>query len=331
MSELAPFDYRVRRPGPPLDPYVESIWYARGTVTYRRERIAPTGSTVAIIVLGDPLRVVPDDGDGDAVLAHEGVVIGPHDGPVINEPLGETFAVGVVTTSVGCASALGIEPRRLRGRAEPLSAWRTGLSLRGELSAGSDPEQMLDIAETTLRASLRTDLAGVERCAAAVSMLEADPARSVAAIAAELGISHGHLDREFSRIVGLTPRVLARLLRMRRMLQELDVRGEVAWADLSVALGWYDQAHLIRDFRRHTGVAPSAYLEAQRANYTRRRSRGCGGVRPRGLVKSIQDARTPQLAQSRPSTSADAQETDDRSAEQHAASQHRGRHRHDRG
>lgn len=51
----ATFDFRLRTPDPPLDRAVASVWYARGTVPYRRERIAPTGSTVAIIVLGDPI------------------------------------------------------------------------------------------------------------------------------------------------------------------------------------------------------------------------------------------------------------------------------------
>jgi AraC-like DNA-binding protein len=263
-----PFDYRVRQPQPPLSRYVESIWYARGTVPYARERIAPTGSTVAIIVFGDPLRITPDDGHGEPVLARDGVIIGPHDRPVVNEPLGETFALGVVTTSVGCAPVTGLEPRQLRGRAEPLAAWAAGLGLRAQLSATADPERMLKQAEAGVEASIQRDVAGVERCARAVSLLEADPTRRVAEIASELGISHSYLDREFTRVVGLTPRGLARLLRMRRMLQGLDVRGEVAWADLSAELGWYDQAHLIRDFKRHTGVSPSAYLEAQRTNYT---------------------------------------------------------------
>ena len=48
------FDFRPHRPAPPLDRLVETIWYARGTVPYAREKIAPTGSTVAIVVLGDP-------------------------------------------------------------------------------------------------------------------------------------------------------------------------------------------------------------------------------------------------------------------------------------
>ena len=82
-------------------------------------------------------------------------------------------------------------------------------------------------------------------------------------------MSHGHLDRQFTQQVGLSPRTLSRILRMRRLLEAIDVHGSVGWADRAAALGWSDQAHLIRDFKRHTGVTPSQYLAAQRSTYDR--------------------------------------------------------------
>ena len=69
---------------------------------------------------------------------------------------------------------------------------------------------------------------------------------------------------------------------MRRLLAGLDVRGAVAWADLSAELGWYDQAHLIRDFKRHTGVSPTTYLKAQRATYTDVEAGDAAGFVPEG-------------------------------------------------
>ena len=55
---------------------------------------------------------------------------------------------------------------------------------------------------------------------------------------------------------------------MRRLLAGIDVRGEVDWAACAADLGWFDQPHLIRDFKRHTGVTPSHYLAAQRAAFS---------------------------------------------------------------
>lgn len=65
----------------------------------------------------------------------------------------------------------------------------------------------------------------------------------------------------------MSPRALARLLRLQRLLAGIDVGGDIEWADLAVELGWFDQAHLIRDFKRHTGVTPTRYLAAQRSTY----------------------------------------------------------------
>ncbi len=269
MSVPFDFDFRKRTPRGVLGRLVESIWYARGTIPYRREKIAPTGSTVAVFVLGDPILHTPDDGCGETLRAERGFLTGPHDHPVVNEPTGETFAVGIVTTSVGCEAIFGLRPSRIRGRVvDLLDSWPEAERVREELRGCGEPEVMLDRLEEHLNACFSLEVPGLDRCERAVAELVADPVRSIADIADELGISHAYLDREFARVVGLTPRVLARLLRMRRLLAAIDVREGVAWADLASDLGWFDQAHLIRDFKRHTGVTPTQYVAAQRAVYS---------------------------------------------------------------
>ena len=181
MAEApVPFDYRVRPPTPALERYVESIWYARGTVPYTRERIAPTGSTVAIVVLGDPLRVRPDDGVAEGLDADRGVVIGPHDRPVVNEPLGETYALGVVGTPVGCATAFGVRPSSIRGRARPLDeAWPDGDELRDELVGETDPERLLDRLAARLLETLRPAVAGIDHAERAVAAVQSTRSRRV--------------------------------------------------------------------------------------------------------------------------------------------------------
>jgi AraC-like DNA-binding protein len=257
------FDFVERRPGGRLGRYVESIWHASGQIPYARERIAPTGSTVAGLVLGPPIRQTP--ADGEPFTAGTGFLIGPHDRPLTNEPTGRTDVVGVVTTPIGCRAALGVDPRAIRGRVvDLLAAWPAGRALRADLLAGGGSTALLDRTEEVLTAGLDESDRGLDRCAAAVEALEAAPARPIGALAADLGISHGHLDREFTRIVGLTPRTLARVLRVRRLLESLEVQDRIAWPRLAADLGWYDQAHLVRDVTRCTGVPPSAYVAAQR-------------------------------------------------------------------
>lgn len=260
------FDFRPRVPAGPLGRAVAAIWYARGRIPYRRERIAPTGSSVAVIVLGDPIIETTLGARGGSVVAERGFLIGPHDRPVINEPTGETFAVGIVTTPVGCRAAFGVAPASIAGRVVELEiAWSAAAGLRAALLEDRDPEAMLDRLEATLTECLDLSDPGLDRCARAVELLEADPLLPIAEVARAVGLSHGHLDREFTRLVGLSPRRLARQRRVARLLSGIDAQGDVAWADLAAELGWADQSHLIRDVKRHTGVTPSAYLSAQRA------------------------------------------------------------------
>ena len=216
-----------------------------------------------------------------ALVADTGFLIGPHDRPIVNEPQGETYCVGIVTTPVGCRPAFGLAPATLRGRVvDLLEAWPRAAALRRELSKSRTPAEALDMVEATLRTPEAFDRNAFDRCEAAAAQLSADPTRPVGDIAAELGVSHGHLDRQFTEQVGLSPRTLARILRMRRLLEAIDVHGSVGWADKAADLGWSDQAHLIRDFKRHTGVTPSEYLTAQRSTYDRTEAATSAGFVP---------------------------------------------------
>jgi AraC-like DNA-binding protein len=218
-----------------------------------------------VLVLGDAIVETPDDGRGTPLRAEHGFLIGPHDRPVVNEPTGETHAIGIVTTSVGCEAVLGIAPATIRGRVVDLgTAWGPAAGLRRRVLETGAPEVALDPVEELLARSVDTAIGPtLLRCERAVAMLEADPARPIAAIAQDLGVSHARLDRDFTRVVGLSPRCLARLLRMRRLLAVIDVRLAVPWAELAADFGWFDQSHLIRDFRRHTGVSPTDHVRAQ--------------------------------------------------------------------
>ncbi|MEM7338998.1 MAG: helix-turn-helix domain-containing protein [Actinomycetota bacterium] len=281
MTDPGPFVFLSIEPPAELARVVQSIWYARGTVAYDRERIAPTGSTVALLVLGDPIRQTPDDGAGPACTSDEGLLIGPHDRPIVNEPLGETHAVGIVTTPVGCDAVFGIRPTTIRGRVVPLAAhWPGADALRRRLQVIAEPNEMLAAVGEALVATVGPTDTAFDRCEAAVGHLERTPTMPIAEIAAGVGVSHNRLDRDFNRIVGLSPRTLASLLRVRALLARIDPDGPIDWPGLAAELGWYDQAHLGRDVKRYTGVSPTRYVEAQQAY----REHNAGGAEVVGFV-----------------------------------------------
>lgn len=95
--------------------------------------------------------------------------------------------------------------------------------------------------------------------AAAVAWLEQGPgAKRIDDLTRYIGLSQSALERRFRRVVGISPKKFASLVRLRRA-----VRLRAAGADfaaVALAAGYCDQAHFINDFRRATGRAPDAFF-----------------------------------------------------------------------
>jgi transcriptional regulator GlxA family with amidase domain len=86
---------------------------------------------------------------------------------------------------------------------------------------------------------------------------------SVRTLAGRMGTGVRRLQRSFARSVGVSPRTLQRLLRFQRFYSRLDTTAQGRWTELAIGCGYYDQAHLIRDFREFTGSAPSMFLSQE--------------------------------------------------------------------
>lgn len=88
---------------------------------------------------------------------------------------------------------------------------------------------------------------------------------NVHAVAADLGVSERHLRRIFREAVGVSPKAFARLTRFHRALRAARADADASWATIAAAAGYYDQAHLIAEFRAVAGVTPRALLVELRA------------------------------------------------------------------
>ena len=73
-----------------------------------------------------------------------------------------------------------------------------------------------------------------------------------------LGRSRRHLAAGFREQVGLSPKTVARIMRFDRAVGLLG-RPDARPADVAFECGYYDQAHLNRDFREFAGTSPAAF------------------------------------------------------------------------
>ena len=91
-------------------------------------------------------------------------------------------------------------------------------------------------------------------------MRDAPPGTPVAAIAAGVGLTPRALQRLFARHVGATPKQVLQRFRLQDAAERVAT-GEDTLARLAAELGYFDQAHFVRDFRTTVGRSPSAYAE----------------------------------------------------------------------
>jgi AraC-like DNA-binding protein len=77
-------------------------------------------------------------------------------------------------------------------------------------------------------------------------------------------VSLRQLQRLFSEYVGVTPKWVIHRYRLLEAAERIATGTVIHWADLAFELGYADQAHFIRDFKRLVGRSPAHYAESIR-------------------------------------------------------------------
>lgn len=160
----------------------------------------------------------------------------------------------------------------------PASAIAGGIVALEDLWGGAATRRLFDRlgdARTTVDAAAILERAIAERLAhaggrRAPAQLALDAAAkltsaSVNAVAADLRVSERHLRRVFRETIGVSPKTFARLARFRGALRAAREADHASWASIAAAAGYYDQAHLIAEFRAIAGVTPQELLGELRA------------------------------------------------------------------
>jgi AraC-like DNA-binding protein len=94
--------------------------------------------------------------------------------------------------------------------------------------------------------------------AAAVAAIEANPSIQMAEIRDLVGITTKRLIALFRAEIGLSPKAYARI---RRLQPALRLLGSMSGAQVAAEIGYFDQAHFVREFRSFTGMTPTQYTK----------------------------------------------------------------------
>jgi len=210
----------------------------------------PDGRTTLVF------RVIEEGRRGDVSVA------GPRTCALFKNATGVARVVVLQFKPGWSAPLLGVAANALTDRIVPLEdIWgRSGGDLCRELLAAPSLPDLIDRVTQALavRTHLLFEPASGRLARQAVHLFEGGEVR-VERVAERLGVTARHLRRVFTESVGIGPKEFARTVRLQRAVRRAATSKD--WARIAADAGYYDQAHLIADFRQLVGLTPGAFLK----------------------------------------------------------------------
>lgn len=259
---------RLLVPQSPLDRFVEVIWLLPRGTEPQHELALPTGTVELVIDLDDDtIAVAPLGGAGvgtGSQFEFQGAVIcGAHSRPfVIEDHEGCGRTLGVHFKPGGAAVLLPVPIFELDDQRVALEELLGAQArrLRDLLDPSLTENALLTLVQDFLIERISTDLHPV--VCGALTLLQADREipPSVGALVEQSGYSHRRFNELFRKTVGLGTKSFSRVMRFQRALRAIETGREFDWADMALACGFHDQAHMIHEFQRHGAMTPMEYL-----------------------------------------------------------------------
>jgi AraC-like DNA-binding protein len=244
--------------------------YRQAGVAPRRHRGLPSPLLTFIITLDEPLVIAAHPDPRQPADRYDTLLGGLHTAPAVVThdgswsgvqlgltPLGARMLLGVPASSVAhwdaeATDVVGQFARRLREAIMAQPDWAGRFTVLDELllrrAAQAEADRVREV-----RPEVRYGWRRLRETSGAVGVTE---------LAAETGLSARRLGSLFQAEFGLAPKEAGRVFRFdhakRRIERAVAAGGTLA--DLAVQCGYYDQAHLAREFRSLAGCPPSQWL-----------------------------------------------------------------------
>ncbi len=255
--------YQTYQPRSPLSQFVKFLWLREGDhLSQSQSRLLPIGSMELVINLHEdriPLF------NRHSRLEHGGTdgmrICGVHSESFIINNDSKVSMMGVHFKPGGNAAFFALPAGELHNQIVSLNKlWKNcAVELRDRLLESSTLATRFLILEQFLLMVMQPPKHH-PAVNFALREFEKSPTSTVNTVADQIGFSTRHFNQLFRNQVGLTPKLFCRVQRLQQVLNLLVGKEQVDWADIVFTCGYFDQAHLIHDFRALADCTPTEYL-----------------------------------------------------------------------
>ena len=260
--------YAEFAPVPALAPFVERIWALEGHAAMlgdEPQRVLPDGRAELILHFGDAFDRIEADGR----IGRQGQLLfaGQLTEQLVLRPTGRIGVLGLRFHPFGAVALLQQPQGELAGATPAIEDVSPPVArvMTEVRDAAQNLEEAVGLLQRALIRLINPDRLDTRVAYVAHAIERRQGQVSIDGLAEEAGLTRRHLERQFQRQVGMSPKRLARVARFQRALRFLESEGDVdgrrpTGALTAAACGYADQAHFVRDFRELAGCAPTEHL-----------------------------------------------------------------------
>jgi AraC-like DNA-binding protein len=249
---------------PPLDICVERLWLLIDAPANSKERIAASGKIDLGINLHENEFRIYDPARPERYKRFSGAVVsGTHSRPFVIDPRELVSVMGARFRPGGAFPFLDAPANELADAHVDLETlWGTSaVELRERLCEAKTPVERFDLLQKALVTHLFRPL---ERHYAVRFALDSfsrtGSGLAIRDVARDAGFSQRRFIQLFAREVGMSPKLFCRVRRFRQVLERVRQTAAPDWARVAVDCGYYDQSHLIHDFRFFSNLSPTEFV-----------------------------------------------------------------------
>jgi AraC-like DNA-binding protein len=258
-------------PSPPLNAYIDNFYYLDGLMPYPREKIIPDPQVDLKINFGGPIQAYEADQTQPFANCSDSWWVGLWNTyHTVDWPL-DLQCFGIFFKPGAAYPFLQIPLFELHNQVVSLDTIWGHLAdeIRERLYDAPTAQARFLLLEQFLLSRLCESQQGLGVVQYALAQIaRQNGVLSIRALSEDMGVSQNHLGTLFKRLVGGTPKDLARLYRFKHVLKNVDPIQPVDWTQVAHQACYYDQSHFNKDFMAFTGHTPTDYLRLRRQVHT---------------------------------------------------------------
>jgi len=258
-------NFQTYIPQPPLAAFVEQFWLYEGyKLPHTKERRLPDGSMEMVINLcEDKIQIYHQQNIEQFQNLSGSVLSGPHTEFFTIDTASLASVIGIHFRPGGAFPFFKLLANELLNLHVSLDTiWgKTAADLRNQLLETKATEAKFHILEKFLLTIAVWPQVLHPAVGFALNEFQSMPfTRTISDVAAQISLSNRHFIRVFREAVGMTPKQFCCVRRFQEALHQISKGQEIAWTELALTCGYFDQSHFNHDFRIFTGYNPSTYV-----------------------------------------------------------------------